>query len=174
MDWFAAPFNSLGKESTYAGAKLISRAKPAFFHFCSSDFNVQGHILSTDGDALMKGIRSPNTCINPKVCLEFLFRLAIKGKAIMSWADWCSPRWGFTRSKMNCHSNKWVVGEWTTTDKLHYLMSCLFKVLPRGNFTRSKDEPPLQQTSGGRVNQSPPAPSCNEMLVLMLAKTKLH
>ncbi len=53
------------------------------FLLFSSDFNVQGHILSTDGDALMKGIRSPNTCINPKVCLKFLFRLAIKGKAIM-------------------------------------------------------------------------------------------
>jgi hypothetical protein len=32
--------------------KTISWAKPAYVHFSSSDFNVKGHILSTDGDAL--------------------------------------------------------------------------------------------------------------------------
>ncbi len=50
-----ASFTSLrSKLSTIAGAKLFSEAKqPACYDFSSSDFNVQGHILSTGGDALV-------------------------------------------------------------------------------------------------------------------------
>jgi hypothetical protein len=40
------------KLTTFAGEKPISWAKPAYVHFSSSHFNVKGHILSTDGDAL--------------------------------------------------------------------------------------------------------------------------
>jgi hypothetical protein len=50
---FAAPFTSLSKLTTYAGAKLFSKAKPAHFDFSLSYFNVQGHIMSTGGTALM-------------------------------------------------------------------------------------------------------------------------
>ncbi len=32
--------------------KKTIRAEEAYVHFSSSNFNVQGHILSTDGDAL--------------------------------------------------------------------------------------------------------------------------
>jgi hypothetical protein len=46
---FASSFTSLSKLTTYAGAKLFSKAKPAYFDFSSSYW----HIMSTGGDALM-------------------------------------------------------------------------------------------------------------------------
>jgi hypothetical protein len=46
---FVAPFTSLSKLSKSPRAKP---AKLAYFDFSSFDFNVQGHILSTSGDAL--------------------------------------------------------------------------------------------------------------------------
>jgi hypothetical protein len=50
---FVAPFTSLRKLSTDAGAQsLNSSSKPACFNFSSSDFRLQGHILSISGDAL--------------------------------------------------------------------------------------------------------------------------
>jgi hypothetical protein len=51
----AAIFTSLGKLSKYAGGKLSSSAKLAYIDFSSSDFNVQGHVLSSGGDALIMG-----------------------------------------------------------------------------------------------------------------------
>jgi hypothetical protein len=44
---FAALSTSLSKLSKYAGEKPISWAKPACVDFSSSDFNVEGHLLST-------------------------------------------------------------------------------------------------------------------------------
>jgi hypothetical protein len=46
---FVAPFTSLSKLSKSSRAKP---AKLAYFDFSSFAFNVQGHILSTSGDAL--------------------------------------------------------------------------------------------------------------------------
>jgi hypothetical protein len=48
----AAPFASHGKLSIILKPKPFSWAKPACFHFSSSNFIVQDHILSTTGDAL--------------------------------------------------------------------------------------------------------------------------
>ncbi len=46
MHSFAALFTSLSKQTNYRGEKQFPWAKPAYFHFTSSDFNVHGHILS--------------------------------------------------------------------------------------------------------------------------------
>jgi hypothetical protein len=50
---FDAVFTNLSKLSKYAGEKPFSWAKRAYVDFSSSDHNVQGHILSTFGDALI-------------------------------------------------------------------------------------------------------------------------
>jgi hypothetical protein len=50
---FAALFTSLNKLSEYAGEKPFSWAKPTYDEFSSSNFNLQGQILSTGGDALI-------------------------------------------------------------------------------------------------------------------------
>jgi len=51
---FAALFTSLNKLSEYAGEKPFSWAKPTTYdEFSSSNFNLQGQILSTGGDALI-------------------------------------------------------------------------------------------------------------------------
>jgi hypothetical protein len=46
------PFTGLSNDSKFAGAKPFSGAKPTYFDFSSSNFNVEGHKLSTNGDAL--------------------------------------------------------------------------------------------------------------------------
>jgi hypothetical protein len=55
-----APLTSHCALCNYAEPKLFSWSKPAYFDFCSSNFTVQGHILSTVGDAL-KHIRFNGT-----------------------------------------------------------------------------------------------------------------
>jgi hypothetical protein len=45
-----APFTSHRKPRNYAEPKLFSWAEPAYFDFSSSNFKLQGHILSTAGD----------------------------------------------------------------------------------------------------------------------------
>jgi len=57
---FATHLTSLRNLRTYAGANPFSWCKLANFDFSSSDFNMQGHILSTGGDAL---IRTPKTTL---------------------------------------------------------------------------------------------------------------
>jgi hypothetical protein len=52
MRSFAAHLPSLSKLNKYARQKPFSRVKLAYLGFSSSDFNVQGHIPSTSGDAL--------------------------------------------------------------------------------------------------------------------------
>jgi hypothetical protein len=47
MSGFAVPFTSLSKLYKSAGPKLLCWSKLAWFDFSSSNFNVQGHILST-------------------------------------------------------------------------------------------------------------------------------
>jgi hypothetical protein len=49
---FAVAFTSLGKLCKNAGPKPFCWAKQACFGFPSSNFNVQGHIISTARDAL--------------------------------------------------------------------------------------------------------------------------
>jgi len=49
---FDVHFTSLSKLCKYAGPKPFCWAKPAWLDFSSCNFNVQGHILSTAGDAL--------------------------------------------------------------------------------------------------------------------------
>jgi hypothetical protein len=48
---FVAVFTTLSKLSKYVGEKPISWAK-RYVDLSSSNFNVQGHLLSTGGDAL--------------------------------------------------------------------------------------------------------------------------
>jgi len=55
---FAVPFTSLSKLCKYAGLKPFCGAKPACCDFSSSNFYVQGHILSTTGDALRSWARA--------------------------------------------------------------------------------------------------------------------
>jgi len=47
-----SPFTGHGKAYNYAEQKPFSWSKPACFDFSSSNFTVQGDILSTPGDAL--------------------------------------------------------------------------------------------------------------------------
>jgi hypothetical protein len=53
---FTMPFTSL-KLCKNAGLKPFCRAKPACFDFSLSNFNLQGHILSTRGVALTSAPR---------------------------------------------------------------------------------------------------------------------
>jgi hypothetical protein len=52
MHSFAALFTSFSELSKHVGEKLFSWAKQAHVDFSSSNFNVEGHILNTGGDAL--------------------------------------------------------------------------------------------------------------------------
>jgi hypothetical protein len=60
---FAAPFISLSKMRKSAGAKPFSWAKPSYLS--SSDFNVQGHILSTCRFALTPALDWSHVLIGP-------------------------------------------------------------------------------------------------------------
>jgi hypothetical protein len=60
MHSFAVLFTNLSKLSTYAREKPFSCGKLAYVDFSSSDFNVQGRILSTSGDALSSNVVQPN------------------------------------------------------------------------------------------------------------------
>jgi hypothetical protein len=60
-------FARLSQLRTYKGAKLFSWTKPAHFDFPSSDCNVQGHILSSSGDALRMGSLFSTFCKQNRV-----------------------------------------------------------------------------------------------------------
>jgi hypothetical protein len=72
----ARPFTSLRKQWKNAGSKLFCRAKPACLDFSSSNFNLQGHILSTSGVAL-------RTCQS----FELIFNQFCDWKLENSWAQ---------------------------------------------------------------------------------------
>jgi hypothetical protein len=55
---FAVPFMSLSKLWENVVPKLFCWAKPAGFDFYSSNFNLQGHILSSSGAAIREMCRS--------------------------------------------------------------------------------------------------------------------
>ncbi len=57
---FAMPFTSLSKLCKNVGPKPFRWANPACFDFSSSNFNLQGHVLSTGGVALMLPKSSAN------------------------------------------------------------------------------------------------------------------
>jgi hypothetical protein len=59
---FTALFTSLSKLTQHAGEKSFSWAKPPYVDFTSSNFNLQGHVLSTSGDALTKFHSFKNIC----------------------------------------------------------------------------------------------------------------